>query len=221
MKRAFVLAVLAALVVVGANAGVITLTFEGLQNLEPVNNFYNGGTGGLGSGPGTNFGISFTSDSLAIIEDDKGGTGNFADEPSADTILFFLTGAGDTMNVASGFDTGFSFFYSATSVGSVNVYSGLNGTGTLLQTLSLAANTNAGCPGEDDTYCVWTPIGVTFAGTAESVVFSGAANFIGFDNITLGSSTPTSTTPEPATPMTLSAIFAGLALLRRYRSRTV
>jgi hypothetical protein len=54
------------------------------------------------------------------------------------------------------------------------------------------------------------PIGVTFAGTAESVLFSGSANYIGFDNVTLGSGTPTSGTPEPGG---LSLLGLGLACL--------
>ena len=35
-----------------ASANVITLTFEGLQNLEPIDNYYDGGFGGSGSAPG-------------------------------------------------------------------------------------------------------------------------------------------------------------------------
>src|SRR5690242_20191664 len=91
-----------------ARAAVVVLDFEGLQNLEAVNNFYNGGTGGNGSGPGTNYGIEFSTNSLAIIDADAGGSGNFGHEPSPDTILFFLSGGAATMNVAAGFDTGFS-----------------------------------------------------------------------------------------------------------------
>jgi hypothetical protein len=60
----------------------VTLTFEGLGNFEPVSQFYNGGTGGNGSGPGTNYGISFSPNSLALIDSDAGGTGNFGGEPS-------------------------------------------------------------------------------------------------------------------------------------------
>src|ERR1039457_1379169 len=115
---------------VGAHAGVITLTFEGLQDLEPVQNYYSAGFGGFGSGPGPNDGVVFTGNSLAIIDDDKGGTGNFCCNPSGKTILFFLSGTADTMNVAAGFTTGFSFFYSAGGGqgGFVNVWSGLNDT---------------------------------------------------------------------------------------------
>jgi hypothetical protein len=170
---------------VGANAQV--LTFAGLQNLEPIDSYYDGGLGGMGSGPGPNYGITFTSDSLAVIQDGAGGTGNFESAPGGTTVAFFLTGAGDTMDKASGFNTGFSFYYSAVFAGSVNVYSGLDGTGSLLATLSLATTGNNGPAG--NFYNMWVPVGVTFAGTAESAVFSGSANYIAFSDITLGSST--------------------------------
>ena len=173
-----------------AAATTEVLTFEGLQNNESVNNFYNGGTGGNGSGPGPNYGISFTSDSLALISNAAGGTGNFSGNPSGVTVLYFLNGAGDTMDVAAGFDTGFSFYYAdqVGFTGSVAVYSGLDGTGTLLQTFTL--------PPTPSPYSVFVPIGVTFDGTAKSVVFGGSANYIAFDDVTLGSATPG--VPEPA-----------------------
>ena len=51
-----------ALVLVGisspAFAGPLVLSFEGLQNFESVDQFYNGGTGSLGSGPNTGIHIS-------------------------------------------------------------------------------------------------------------------------------------------------------------------
>jgi hypothetical protein len=73
---------------------------------------------------GTNYGINFSSTSLGSIDRDAGGTGNFANEPSANTIVAFLVGSAATMNVAAGFDTGFSFFYSSKENGFVNVYDG-------------------------------------------------------------------------------------------------
>jgi len=116
-----------------------------------------------------------------------GAGGDFANAPSGDTIAFFLNGVGDVMNVAGGFNTGFSFFYSATTnPGTVTVWSGLDGTGTLLATLTLPPN---GLCTPAPNFCHWTAEGVTFAGTAESVNFSGTANEIGFDNVTLGSAT--------------------------------
>jgi hypothetical protein len=202
-----------------ASAAVIVLDFEGLGDLEQVLDFYNGGFGGAGSGPGPDYGIQFGSASLAVIDSDAGGSGNFANEPSPDTILFFLSGSA-VMNVLDGFDTGFSFFYTSTSfAGQVTVYDGLNATGNILATLNLPA-LGSGCGGDPtgDFNC-WDPVGVLFAGTAFSVDFSGTANFIGFDNITLGSATPGGgDVPEPATLALLGlGMCAGAVRLRRRR----
>jgi len=174
-----------------ANA-ISVLDFEGLQDLEEIQDFYNGGTGSLGSGPGSNFGVVFSSNSLALTETHP--MANFTNEPSPLTVAFFLTGSANTMNVAAGFDTGFSFFYSNTTfVGSVTVYDGLDGTGNILANLNLPAL--GACQGVDP-FCNWAPVGVTFNGIAKSVDFAGSINQIGFDDITLGSDVP-GTTPGP------------------------
>jgi hypothetical protein len=196
--RSFKFAAAALLVAAGsASAGVVVLDFEGLQEQEAVNGFYNGGTGSLGSS-GINYGIEFSPTSLALIDADAGGSGNFGGEPSPSTILFFLSGGAATMNVAAGFDTGFAFYYSAVSQpGFINVWSGLNATGVLLATLPLPVTPS---DGGDPTgsFSPFVPIGVAFAGTAMSVDFGGTANQIGFDNITLGAASPIVPLPSAA-----------------------
>ena len=197
----------------------VVLTFEGLGDQEPVNDFYNGGTGGNGSGPGPNYGVQFSTHSLSIIDADAGGSGNFGGEPSPSTILFFLTGAAATMNVPAGFTTGFSFFYSAiNNPGVIRVYDGLDATGNVLATLNLPVTPNGGAPDPTGQFSPLVPIGVTFTGTAHSVDFGGTVNQVGFDNITLGSGTPGGGGgPPPAGPIaapTLSpAMLAALAVL--------
>ena len=164
------------------------LTFEGLRDNEPIFNYYNGGYGSNGSGPGPNFGITFGADSRAIISSLSGGTANSSNNPSGVTTAYFVSGSGVIMNVAAGFTTGFSVYYSAASQpGSVTVYDGLNGTGNMLATVALPVNGSNCGPA---TYSCWTPKGVGFKGVAKSVNFSGSANYIGFDNITVGSVTP-------------------------------
>ena len=175
------------------------------------------GTGSLGSA-GPNYGISFGQDSQALIDSDNGGSGNFANEPTPNTVAFFLTGPGNLMNVAAGFDTGFSFYYSSSAPGFVTIFDGLNGTGTQLAQINLGVNwQNNNCTGDPTgDFCNWDPIGVSFAGTAKSVLFAGVANDIAFDNITLGSSTPSSV-PEPSSLFSLLAVgFLGVgSVLKR------
>ena len=66
-----------------ASSAVIVLTFEGVGDLNPVGEFYNG----VG---GPDYGISFSPETLALVDSDAGGNGNFANEPSPSTVMFFL-----------------------------------------------------------------------------------------------------------------------------------
>ncbi|MEM6396975.1 MAG: HYR domain-containing protein, partial [Bacteroidota bacterium] len=168
----------------------IVLDFEGLDNSEEIQNFYSGGTSENGN-TGTNFGISFNADALASIDSDAGGAGNFANEPSPSTVLFFL-GGDPTLNVPAGFDVGLSLFYSSlTSSGSITIYDGLDGTGNILATqtfLPTGFDPNGGDP--SGLFNIWQPVSIPFTGTARSIVLIGVANQVGFDDVTLGSITP-------------------------------
>ena len=165
------------------------LDFEGLQNKEAIEDFYNGGYGSMGSGPGRDRGVTFPSLALAVIDADAGGTGNFGGEPSPDTAMVFSAGTSATVNIAAGFDTGFSLYYTSPAyAGSVSVYDGFDGTGNLLATLNLPVTlSDGGDP--NGFFSPFYPIGVSFSGIGHSVVFAGSLPLIGFDNITFGSAT--------------------------------
>ena len=202
-----------------AQANVIVLDFEGVGDQANINDFYNGGTDSMGNS-GTDYGIGFGSNTLGIIDADAGGTGNFANEPSADTVMFFLTGTA-VLNYSAGFDTGFSFFYSSSTVASVFVYDGLDATGNLLATLDLSAQGFDNCSGDPNgQFCNWSPVGASFAGTAYSIDFGGTVNQIGYDDITFGSATAgggdDDPTPVPA-PAGLALLGLGLALMSKKR----
>jgi len=176
----------------GSPQTTFTLTFEGLHDNEEILDYYNGGKTGDGTGPGPNYGVSFGSGALALTSILDGGEGNFEFNPSGITTAYFLNGGGLVMNVPNGFQNGFSFYYAAAfERGAVTVYSGVNKTGSVLATIALPV-TGSYCNGSNEPYSCWNPIGVTFTGVAMSVDFGGSDNGIGFDNITLGSSTPTS-----------------------------
>jgi hypothetical protein len=148
-----------------------TLDFGGLQNNEQVLNFYNGGTGSLGSGPGPNFGITFSSSFGAVS----------AVPPYGPNIVGQLNGSSAIMDVSGGFNL-LSFYYEASdNSGSVVLWSGLNGTGVMLADIPLAAS------------ATWNAAGTGFGPIAESAVFSGTPG-IRFDQIT----DVALVTPEPS-----------------------
>lgn len=199
-----------------ASAQAFLLDFEGIGSSASINDFYNGGTDSLGNS-GTNYGVSFGANALALRESDP--TANFSREPTPETIMFFLTGS-SVLNYAPGFDVGFSFFYSTVSFAAqVQVFDGLNATGNLLGTISLAA-LGAG-PDAANPFSLWEVGSLSFGGTARSIDFGGTVNQVAFDNITFGSVNPTDPTvpaiPEPSTYALLLAGLGAISLVARRR----
>jgi hypothetical protein len=215
-----------------ADAAVMDLTFDGISPTYPftdntvfIQNFYNGGTSSVGTS-GPNFGVSFSANALNICLNTAGvqcptsntSRGGLGDPASQTGALFFLSGAQTFMNVAAGFETGFSFNHAnPNNSGSVSVFSGLSGTGTLLATLNIPT-TSSTCSLTiyHATFCPFFPDGIAFSGTAESVSFAGVANQIVFDDVTFGSSTP-GPIPEPTSLGLLATGLLGLGAMRRRR----
>src|SRR4051812_40304143 len=90
-----------------ARAQQVTIDFQGLQNSEKVRDYYAGGHGSLGSGPGPNYGVTFGPDANSVISTTvaAGQTVLFTNNPNASAP------APTTMNVAGGFSGQLSFQY--------------------------------------------------------------------------------------------------------------
>lgn len=214
-----------------AKADVVSLDFEDIGAGFPFDSFntqilefYNGGISSVGTS-GTNYGVSFGSNALAIclnslvVSCSNTSRGGLGDPTSQEGALFFLSGSETYLNYPAGFKDGFSFNYVSLNYnGSVDVHEGLNGTGTILATLQLTPNAGS-CPGFGAGFCPFSPKGVTFAGIAKSIGFAGVANQIVFDDVTFGSEIPG---PGPATqvpsPLAIASLPIAIGSLRKMRN---
>lgn len=190
-----------------ACAAPVTMNFDGMGTNEQVANYYNGGCSTFFGSPATcggpNYGVMWSGAQTSDVTSSSSGT---LSPPSSPNYIILTNPDGlfqsATMNVAAGFGTGLAFYYYGSPM--VAVYSGPNGTGTLLNPgsamLDLATCGSLG-------FCSH---GLGFSGSAMSVIFSG--NGI-FDNVTLGRA---SAVPEPAEfgmfglGVLLIGLFAGL-----------
>jgi hypothetical protein len=158
-----------------AQAIPFTLDFGGLQNNEQILSFYNGGTGSLGSGPGTNYGIFFNPTVVAVTDV----------PPSGPDIVAEVNNI-SLMNVSGGFNF-LSFYYESSGPGTIFIQSGLFGAGGPLAEIQLTTSST------------WTMAGTAFNGTAMSAVFEVAPG-TKFDQITDLSSVA----PEPSSLLLLA-----------------
>jgi hypothetical protein len=184
--------------VASAAAANFTVDFEKDWSYgSDVNGYYAGGTADDGTS-GANLGVSFSN--VSGLSNDSSFT-YYAGAPSAQGVAYAHDSA--WMNVAAGVTGALSFYYSAptAALGAVKAYSGLNGTGTLLGTFDLAANSTA--------YETWSAVKFSFAGTAKSFDLTGSANNVALDNI--------SAVPEPTSVVLMLA--GGVALLGLSRRR--
>lgn len=195
-----------------ASAAVTYLDFEGIANYPEdsaiiIGDYYNGGAAGNGE-VGPNYGVSFTSGGQLLClntavascsNTSKGGQG----VPSSQQYGLYFPSENPIMNVAAGFDTGFAFTYTAPFTGGtiVSIFSGLDGTGNLLGSLSLPATAGV-CDiaiSQGAQYCPFLSASLSFSGIAQSVVFGGPVNSQVFDDFTFGSVAVGGVVPEPAT----------------------
>jgi hypothetical protein len=228
MNRAarFAVAIGVGLTAVEAQAGSVTVTFGDLPNEVQIQNYYNGGLSGPPiRGPGPDLGLVFSSlaneqKATTTNPPPRPGTGKFENNPSgaAGVLYFPYSPTTDSyIDDAAGF-TSLTFAYSLldnalppSTTYKVDLYSGLNGTGTLLGSVDLTPSaTPIACLRSFDEFCSWSFASIFTGGTyAESAVFNtpGVVLNAEFDKMTFA-------TPEPQTWAMLLIGFAGLGLLR-------
>ncbi len=187
----------------------VKLDFEQTAGyVTSIQEFYNGGSNSLGQ-TGPSLGVSFTGAAAALSNDELGPY--FSNAPSPIGVMFALDTTA-TMNVANGFVGRLTFSYSSrdNALDAVNIYSGLNGSGTLLASASLFGNENIGCSNTTP-YCRFDLTSVKFAGLAKSATFGGNAPNVLFDDVTI------SVVPEPGTYLMLASGLALVAFAKRRR----
>ncbi|OWQ88807.1 hypothetical protein CDN99_15110 [Roseateles aquatilis] len=197
------LTLVGALAATPALAAPTVIDFDGPTSFAPIGDYYNGGAG-------PNLGVSFTEPALGLANDALGTY--FTNAPSMGGVMFtFDTGA--FMNVAKGFTGEVSFFYSAAAAfaDAVTIYSGLNGTGSVLGTFSLTDNATLGC--SDSGFCHWDRLSLAFNGTAQSIGFGAGAGQLAFDDVSI------SAVPEPESFALMLAGLAAMGVVTRRQRR--
>lgn len=188
-------------------AETITLDFEGAGPFTFVEGFYNGGINADGAS-GVNYGISFGPAALAVSNDPAFPI--YSNAPTAGTIMS-ATDPDSAMTVAAGFTGVVSFYYSSAEAATINIWSGANGTGSLLTQFDLTANAQTNC--SDTLYCHWDLISLDLGNTvAQSIQFGGAVG-AGFDNVTVNA------VPVPAAAWLMGSALLGLGGVARRRAQ--
>lgn len=174
-----------------ARATTLTMDFDGLSQGASVHTYYDGGcTRLLGHDQdcgGPAYGAVWSGARVANLA---------VPQPSSPGVMhptnidFLSTSA--TLDVADGFGTGLSFYYASALPGAVAVYSGLDGSGSLLAESGLLFPSVAcGIPP------CWSFVDLSFAGTARSAIFNSFLGGVAFDNVAIGAA-PVAPVPEPA-----------------------
>jgi hypothetical protein len=202
-----------------AEGAPVLATFEGLSSFEGVRDFYNGGTGSFGS-IGPNIGLRFNNGSnlsegsIASIDSDCGGSGNFGGEASSCTVLFVNPSATTLpfFEVSAGFINSLSFYYvSPGQAQSISIYDGLGASGTVLAQYSLPITpTTAARLDPTGVFGPFFLFEAGFSGVARSVAFNQGGGLLLIDDLAF------SVVPEPSSGC-LVVLALSLAALRHPR----
>jgi hypothetical protein len=201
-------ALAAGLVVGTASASYAGIGFNtsDLLDGEAVGSYFAGATD-ANNNAGPNLGVTFGAGAINQVSVQSGGTSPFSNLPAGGpNAIFFSSLGSDVVNFASGARYDVSFLYSSFTGGEVDIWSGLNGTGTELASFIFGPNDDPStCTDPSVSFCQWTDASIEFAGTAGSIDFTGAGITVVGDLAV----------PEPATVALFASGFAMLGFYRR------
>ena len=165
-----------------------------------VDGYYSGGTAADGSS-GSNLGVAFVG--MSGLSNDIAFT-YYSHAPTPLGVAYVFDSSA-FINVAAGVANTLYFSYASpvAVTGALKAYAGANGSGALLGSLDLAANSGTG-------YDAWTTKAFSFSGTALSFDLGAGANAVALDNV--------SSVPEAGS--LLMMLLGGAAVLRLGRRRS-
>ncbi len=178
-------------------ASCTEISFEGIANNAPI--------GTIAGVPAVTFGPSW----LGLVDQDAGGTGDFANEPSPSTVAHFLTEV-DPITFDTFVHT-VEVWYTASPFSvpvTLSAWNGPNGSGQVVATATGNVDGTVGCTGDPTgVFCKWDKLMLTSdVNNIRSVTLAGAlVNEFGFDDMTLCSGLAPNADFRWAPPVPLAA----------------
>jgi hypothetical protein len=175
-----------------ASAALVTANFDGVASFSAVGSAYAAS------------GLVFDTEAIAVDGSDATLATPFT--AHSGTNAMFSPFSATVMNVADGFVGDVSFWYSSiTGSTTVSVFDGLNATGSVLSTFTLASNSTA--------YELFSLASQSFSGVGYSISFGGNDGQIAYDDVTVNA------VPLPAAALLFPMGAAALGLSARRKRK--
>jgi hypothetical protein len=175
-----------------ASAALVTANFDGVASFSAVGSAYSAS------------GLVFDAEAIAIDGSDATLATPFT--AHSGTNAMFSPYNPTVLNVADGFVGDVSFWYSSiTGSTTVSVFDGLNATGSVLSSFTLAANSTA--------FELFSQASQSFSGVGYSISFGGNDGQIAYDDVTVNA------VPLPAAALLFPMGAAALGLSARRKRK--
>ena len=175
-----------------ASAALVTANFDDVTSFSAVGSAYAAS------------GLVFDTEAMAIDGTDATLATPFTAHSGTNAMFSPFTAT--VMNVAAGFTGDVSFWYSSiTGSTTVSVFDGLNATGSVLSTFTLAANSTA--------FELFSQASQSFSGVGYSISFGGNDGQIAYDDVTVNA------VPLPAAALLFPMGAAALGLSARRKRK--